>query len=175
MDPLSALGLIGSIITVTDSGTRISLGLYSLAESVKTAAKSIRMISNDVSATCGILSQLKDLTQPKKDLEGAEFCIFNGDGIKTLATSTEHCSAVFDDLKTELQKASKQISGRTSADVKVELSTTERAKWPFLQPKIKEIRTELGHAKGNLVVILSVAHLAHAEKISLLYAPRCER
>ena len=168
MDPLSALGLAGTIIAVTDTGVRVSIGLLGLAESVKTAAKSIRLIGNDVSATCGILAQLRDLAQPKQDAAGAEFCIFNAEGLQTLRSSTDHCSTVFADLQAELQSASKQVAGRTSVHAKIELSIAERAKWPFLQPKIRELRTELGHVKGNLVVILSIAHLAHAEKISLM-------
>ena len=168
MDPLSALGLVGTILAVTDTGVRVSIGLLGLADSVKTAAKSVRLIGNDVSATCGILAQLRDLAQPKKDAEGAEFCIFNDEGLQTLRSSTDHYSTIFGDLQGELQNASKQVAGKTNVHAKIELSVTEKAKWPFLQPKIRELRTELGHVKGNLVVILSIAHLAHAEKISLM-------
>ena len=136
MDPFSAIGIAASLISITDAGIKVSLGLFSVAEKVKHADQSVQNISNDVSATCGILSQLRDLLQPKKDRQGEEFLIFNHDGLKTLRSSTDHCSDVFDELQKALSKASKQIAERRSSSSQLELSKTEKAKWPFHQPRI---------------------------------------
>ena len=170
MDPFSALGIAASLISLTDAGIKVSFGLFSIAGKVKDADQSVQLISNDVSATCGILSQLKDLLHPKKDASGREFSIFKDDGLKTLRSSTDYCRIIFDRLKDELEKASKQVAGKRKGlkSRKIELSASEKAKWPFLQPKIFSLRSELGLTKSNLVLILSIAHLAHSEKLERL-------
>ena len=52
MDPLS---LTTSIIAVAGAGCQISLALISLAETVGSAAKSVKRIGDDIYVTCGIL------------------------------------------------------------------------------------------------------------------------
>ena len=168
MDPISAIGLIGSIVSVTDAGIKLSLGFYNLAQAVRTSNKSITLVSNDVSATCGILTQLKDLAQPKKREDGQEFSIFNDEGLETLRNATGGCRFVFEDLRTQLVRASHQVAGKTKPDAKIELSYQEKAKWPFAQPKIQGLRVELSNIKSNLVLILSVAHLAYAKRVALM-------
>ena len=103
---------------------------------MKNADKSVQLVSNDVSATCGILSQLKELLQPTTDAYGKERHLFKEDGLKTLKTTVEQCSAVFTELKNELANASKQIAGKRPLGKAIELSSSEKAKWPFRQPRI---------------------------------------
>ena len=151
------------LVSVTDRGIKVSLGLFSIADKVAHADESVQLVSNDVSATCGILSQLKDLLEPKKDAHEKDFVLFEKDGLKTLRDATTHCSGVFFGLKEELEKASKQLkqmSCRQPHDKKVELSMSEKAKWPFRQSRILTLRNELGSAKNNLLIILSIEKLA---------------
>ena len=170
MDPFSALAIAGSLISLTDAGIKVSLGLFTISRKIKDADQSIQLISNDVSATCGILSQLKDLLRPRKDAYDNEFVIFKDEGLRTLRSSTDQCGIVFERLKIELERASKQLSGKRRAlkRGKIELSTSEKAKWPFIQPKIVNLRTELGLVKNNLVLVMSIAHLAYSEKLDKL-------
>lgn len=51
-DPLS---IVASIIGVAAAGVKVSISLYALAETVKTAGKRVHAIANDISSTCGIL------------------------------------------------------------------------------------------------------------------------
>jgi hypothetical protein len=79
----------------------------------------------------------------------------------------DECSAVFEQIRAEAEKASKQIGEKKIAVGKIKLSSSEKAKWPFLQPKIQGLMVELSHIKNNLMVMLLIAQLAHAEKLSL--------
>ena len=167
MDPVSAIGLAASLVSISDAGIKVFLGLSSVAEKVKHADQSVQFISNDVSATCGILSQLRELMGPKKDRHGQTFMIFKNDGLVALRSSANHCNCIFDQLQKALQKASKQISGVRSQDTKVMLSKSEKAKWPFYEPRILALRDELGAVKNNLMIALSIAHLAHSERLIL--------
>lgn len=49
---------------------------------------------------------------------------------------------------------------------KIELSAHERAKWPFLQPSIDSLRTDLRDAKSTLMLMLQVATLALSKRIA---------
>ena len=94
MDPLS---VIASVIGVAGAGLKLSLAPISLAETVGTAAESMKMLSDDIYITCGILygtllyfwsnsllvhsrNQIKDVVTPKVDSGGRETCIFSVQG-----------------------------------------------------------------------------------------------
>lgn len=49
---------------------------------------------------------------------------------------------------------------------KIELSTIERAKWPFLQPEINNLRAELRDAKTTLMLMLQVTSLALSKRMA---------
>jgi hypothetical protein len=51
-DPLS---VIASVIGVAGVGLKVSLSLISLAETVITAARQVKSLSDDVYVTCGLL------------------------------------------------------------------------------------------------------------------------
>ena len=113
-------------------------------------------------------NQIKELAQPTRGPDGRELCIFSAQGLKDIHIFTTVCEAIFIEIGKELSKASKQISGKKGQD-KIVLSASEKAKWPFLQPRIKELRLELGESKNNLILMLSVTTLAHAERLRVEY------
>ncbi|KAL9631430.1 MAG: hypothetical protein Q9164_005898 [Protoblastenia rupestris] len=49
---------------------------------------------------------------------------------------------------------------------KFKLSVTEKAKWPFLQPKIDGLRQDLQEAKGTLMLMLQVTSLAFTKRVA---------
>jgi hypothetical protein len=78
---------------------------------------------------------------------------------------------IFNEVDGELKKASKQIASKKPVSGKIVLSKSERTKWPFLQPGIEQLRDDLQRSKGNLMLLLAVATLAHSEKLMLKYSP----
>jgi hypothetical protein len=44
------------------------------------------------------------------------------------------------------------------------LGTSEKAKWPFLPPQFTELRNDLRDSKSNLLLMVTVAHLAITQK-----------
>ena len=112
---------------------------------------------------------MKDLMQQKTDGDGKEFSIFSTQGLRDAERAVGQCDGVFDDIKGELAKASKQLGARSpsQSSQRLRLSPAERAKWPFLQPRMDTLRRDLKEAKNTLLLILTVATLAHAEKVAL--------
>ena len=165
MDGISAAA---SIISIATAGAQISIKLITLAEQVRTASNRVNAVANDVALTSAVLQQLGDFMNPEPD-DGIS--VFNDSGLQTTANSARTCERIFEDLHREIRKASLQVShvSNNSPGEKIKLSRLEKAKWPFLQPSMDSLRTDLREAKGTLTLILQVASLAYAKKVASSY------
>ncbi|KAF2809109.1 uncharacterized protein BDZ99DRAFT_521569 [Mytilinidion resinicola] len=101
MEALAAVGAAASIIQLTDIGLKISTKLFTFAETVLDAEETAGKISADVSVTCGILSQLKDLIDPY----GVAHPLLSSEGLKQVQQATDICKTVFQQLQDVLEKA----------------------------------------------------------------------
>ena len=153
-DPLS---VAASIVGIATAGIQISIKVVTLAGQVSTASERISAIGSDISLTAGILNQLGELTNQK--ITNGDHSVFNKEGLETTKTSAEVCRRIFEEMERETAKASDYIRKKHRLGRKVELSRTERAKWPFLQPGIELLRTDLREAKGTLMLMLQVGCL----------------
>jgi hypothetical protein len=160
-DPLSIAASVVGVVTV---GVQISVKLYALGEKIATASQRVTSIANDISSTCAILNQLHDLMTPKPDASGNPCSVFNATALKDITHALRHCEAVFNEIAKYQEQASKQIKGRSRPHTKIQLSRTEKAKWPFLQPQFDELRGDLRDSKGNLLLMITVASLALMQK-----------
>jgi hypothetical protein len=104
---------------------------------------------------------------PKTDSRGKVTCIFSAQGLQQIQVSLDSCEVIFKSIEEELGKASKQLSGKKFVQGKIVLSVSEKAKWPFLQPRMQILKADLRDSKGNLLLMLSVTTLAYARKLSL--------
>ena len=162
MDGLSAAA---SILGIATAGLQVSIKLVSFATQVGTASDRITAIGNDVSLVAGLLQQLGELMGEKTSEGGIS--IFNQAGLDTTMHSANMCNRIFKDLQQAVFKASTQL--RESKKVmggKFKLSATEKAKWPFLQPKIDMLRQDLQEAKGTLMLMLQVTSLAFSKRMA---------
>ncbi|KAL6715463.1 hypothetical protein ACLMJK_006424 [Lecanora helva] len=153
-DPLS---VAASIVGIATAGIQVSIKIVTLVGQVSTASDRISALGNDISLTSGILHQLGELTN-QKTASGDTF-IFNKEGLATTKSSAEVCQRIFREVEKEVAKASDLIRGRKHrVGEKVKLSIVEKAKWPFLQPGLELLRTDLREAKGTLMLMLQVLH-----------------
>lgn len=153
MDGVSAAA---SIVGIATAGIQISIKVVTLASQVSTAADRISSIGSDVSLTSAILHQLGELMNQKTTND--ELTIFSKGGLDTTRSSAEICQRVFQEVEKETAKASEVIRGRKQRiGEKVKLSMREKAKWPFLQPGLEILRTDLREAKGTLMLMLQVS------------------
>ena len=165
MDGISAAALIIGIAT---TGAQISIKLITLGEQVKAASDRVSVVANDVALTSAVLQQLGDFVNPKPD-DGIS--IFNQSGLQTTIASARTCERIFTSLQSEVKKASVQFSN-VSRDLPKEqmtLSRLEKVKWPFLQPSMEALRTDLCEIRGTLTLILQVASLAYTKKVATSY------
>jgi hypothetical protein len=161
---MAEIGLIASVIGVAGAGLKLSITLYTFSETVATAADSIKAIAKDVSLTSAVLEELG--SNLKHDEQAR---LYSGAALKTAQTVVVDCEAVFKQIDGALSKSMERISGlssngkRKGKGGKVVLSAMEKLKWPFLQPKMQELRANLERLKSTLVLMLNV--LTYARKV----------
>ena len=173
---MEAVGAAASILAIAGAGIQISQKLIAFKDQVSTAPKRIQDVGTDVSVTAGTLHELGELMReivPTKKSAG----MFRPDQIQNILASSTRCQAIFDELKHILGKASQQLrdmyksaAKRQEPSPKIKLSGFERMRWPFLQPQMQALRSELRDIKGTLSLILQVVHLRHAHTTASLNA-----
>lgn len=160
-DPLS---IAGSVVGITAAGVQASVKLYALAEKVATASQRVTSIADDISSTCAILNQVRELIIPQPDAQGTLKSVFNSVALNDISHALRRCRSSFTDIEALLRRAFEQVGKRPALHSKIKLSRFEQAKWPFLQPQFDELRNDLRDAKSNLVLMIAVASLALAQR-----------
>lgn len=149
------VSVAASIVEIATAGIKVSIKVITLASQITTAADRISSIGNDVSLTSAILHQLGDLLSQKTTDSGLP--LFSKAGLESTKSSAEVCQKVFDEIERGTAKASNVIKGRKGPiQEKVKLTRVEKREWPFLQPNIEALRSELREAKGTLMLMLQV-------------------
>ena len=166
---MDGVSIAASIIGIATAGVQVSIKLVTLATQISTASDRVSAIGNDISLTAGVLRQLGDLmAQETKD---GSVSILNPEGLETTRTAAAMCERIFSEIEKEVKKASEQLRtykkglGKMLGE-KIKLSTIEKTKWPFLQPRIDGLRADLRDAKSTLILLLQVATLALNKKMA---------
>lgn len=165
---MAEIGLIASVIGVAGAGIKLSTTLYTFSETVATAADSIQAIAKDVSLTSAVLEELS--SNLKHDEQAR---LYSGTALKTAQTVVRDCEVVFKQIDGALSKSMERVGAlagsgkRKGKGGKVVLSAIERLKWPFLQPKMQELRANLERLKSTLVLMLNV--LTYARNVQTEY------
>ena len=153
---MDGVSVAASIVGIATAGIQVSVKVVTLADQISTAAECISSIGNDVSLTSAILHQLGDLMSQKKT-SGGSLPVFSKDGLESIINSAEECQKIFVEIERQTAKASNMIRGRKRPiGEMVKLTRVEKEKWPFLQPSIEILRTDLIEAKGTLMLMLQV-------------------
>ena len=162
---MDGISVAASLVGIGAAGCQVAIKLVTLATQISTASDRISSISNDVFLTSGVLQQLGELMTQKVD--GDDTSIFSQGGLETTETSAAICETIFKKIENATRDASEQIRGRAKfMGGKIKLSKSEKAKWPFLQPSIEALRTDLREAKGTLMLMLQVTSLAFSKRMA---------
>ncbi len=154
---MAEIGLTASVIQIASTGLKLSTTLYSFAETVSTADKSITHIAKDVSLTSAVLSELGS------NLERDKWSgIASENAIATAEEIVLECSKVFREIEVALGKSIGNVAAKKPSTGKYGISkhVLERLRWPFLQPKMELLRSNLERLKSTLMLMLQV--LSHA-------------
>lgn len=169
---MEPIGAAASVLAIATAGIQVSLKLIAFADQVATASRKIEDVGTDVSVTAGTLQELGEfMNLPTK----RSIKMFLPHQVRGITQSSERCSQIFEELKTMLSAASHQLRDRQDTKTKdkvtpqkLKLSRLECMKWPFLQPSMDPLRSELRDAKATLTLMLQVVNLRYAQATSSL-------
>lgn len=140
------LGVVAGVIQLADVGAKLSVKLSSFARKAKSADLAIRDVSQDVALTCNVLRELGN--ELRKD-EEAKLC--SNEAMTTAQDVIDECHKVFKDLDNALDK-----NKAVPQDAVVFKKWAQKLKYPFIEPHIDILRTNLERLKSTLLLMLSV-------------------
>ena len=161
---MAEIGLIASIVSVAGAGISLSTTLYSFAETVSTADKRIKDFATEISLTSCVLEELSRNLRNDKQLR-----VCSQKAIQTTDDIVRECSGVFEEINQAFEKTLRHTK-KASAPAKgqkIAVSYIDRLKWPFLQPKMQLLRSNLERLKSTVLLMLNV--LMYARKLMIEY------
>ena len=152
---MAELGIAASILQIAGTGVRLSLKLYTFGEVVSTADKSVISISKDVSLTSSVLEELGQMLDKDRHMRVcSQTALETADGI------VKECLEVFEGMDKMLVKKLPHLGPGNGEKAKRAMVLLEKLKWPYLQPKMELMRTNLERLKSTLNLMLNVITLA---------------
>ncbi|MCJ1433247.1 Serine active site containing protein 1 [Xylographa pallens] len=152
-----ALGLAASILQIVSTGVKVSLYLYRFAETVSSAGKALKEISDDIAFTTSVLEQLRTTLESEKHHGTA-----STEALSTADLLVRECSNVFEAIMALVKKHFPEPQeGQRS------IARLNSLKWPFIQPKIESLRSKLEKHKTKLILmtqVLTFAKIAASEQ-----------
>ena len=145
-----ALGLAASIIQVVSTGVQVSVYLYNFAGQVSSAKKALQEVSNDISFTTNVLEQLRATLESEK-----QNGVASKESLLTAEALVNECSSIFEAIMALIKKHFPQPEKAHSKRAKL-----DALKWPFIQPRIEAMRSNLEKHKTKLILMVQVLTFA---------------
>lgn len=157
-EALAVIAVLASIAQLADLGCKLSIRLYAYSQTAATADESIKGISSDVSLTSTVLQELNSL------LKADESRIVSSTAIEATKQIVAECLKEFEQLDNALEKAIGNSGVTSKAKAQRGMSTFEKLRFPFKQPKLDLLRSNLDRLKASLSLMLQV--LSYARDVS---------
>jgi hypothetical protein len=162
---IAAIAIVASVAQLADYGFKLSVKLFTFSQAVSSADQSIKGISNDVSLTSTVLQELSLI------FKADESRVVSAGAIEATRKTVEECMKVFAELEEALDKSLGNLGqgdgGKAKGKVGRGMIALEKLKWPFKQPKMELLRSNLDRLKVSLTLMLQV--LSYARDVSNRY------
>lgn len=177
MDPISAVGVAGSVVGIVSLGMELARVLQGQIDQIATAKDRLSHFVFEIKATALALTNLRDLLLSTRDLEDR---LFNGRGYDVIKLVVDRCTIVYRNIAVLISKAgaaslanvddfvekNKHSSMKTIIPLKIELSKADHLLWPFRFAKVEQCFADLERLKLQLILMLNIAALAKKKKIT---------
>ena len=159
---IAAIGIAASVTQLAEYGFQLSVKLFNFSQAVSAADQSIKAISNDVSLTSTVLQELCRI------IKSDESHVVSSRAVEATQQTVKECLQVFEQLNDALDKSLVNLGllelGEGKAKLKRGTVAIEKLKWPFKQPKMELLRSNLDRLKASLTLMLQV--LSYARDLS---------
>lgn len=150
---MAEFAAIASIIQIADIGFRLSLKLFTFAQTVANADEAILSTSRDVSLTSSVLKEVGELLKADQSSR-----TYSATAIGTATAIVTECSDVFKEIEKILVEKVLNIKSncRDKILTTLTLKPWERFKWSYWQPRLQLLRSNLDRLRSTLSVMLHV-------------------
>jgi hypothetical protein len=153
---MAELGAIASIVGIAAAGAKISMTLYELGSTVRSAKRDINKVAVSIATFCSVLQQLAST------LEKARSARFSVSAIETTQEILDRCTELFSEIEEVVKKLEMgQQGGRSPKQTSI--GHVARVKWVFQRAKVQRLHAELESMKLTLTLMRIALNLA--EKI----------
>jgi hypothetical protein len=152
---LAAVGVVASVAQLADYGFKLSIKLFAYSSAVSKADKSIASLSNEVSLTSAVLKELSGF------LRADEAKYISRTAVEATQGTVRECLGVFEELDGVLERT---LGSGEKKGIGGKMRMGEKLKWPFMQPKVDLLRSNLDRLKASLTLMLQV--LGYARDIA---------
>jgi hypothetical protein len=157
-EALAAIGIVASVAQLADYGFKLSIQLFAYSQAVSTADQSIKGLSHDISLTSSVLQELCRL------MESDDSGLISTRAIEAIQQTVKECLQVFkelnDVLETSLENLGKSHTSDEKRKPKRRSIAFAKMKWPFQQPKVELLRSNLDRMTSSLTLMLQVLSMA---------------
>ena len=157
---MAELGVIASVLQIADMGLRLSIKLYTFGEVVASTDKSVISISKDVSLTSSVLKELGAILHKDGDST-----FLTTTAIKTTDDVVKECLEVFQEMENIIVKKLPNLRAPGLEKASKATILLERLRWPYLQPKLQFLQSNLDKLKSTVLLMLNV--ITYARQVSM--------
>jgi hypothetical protein len=146
-DPITAIGLVASVIQVAETGLKLSKHIYAYVQSVKDANRHLRDIARHVEFTSSIIRELGAVFERQETAE-----LISESAVRAADGTVRECEAVFKEIAALVEKS---------------LGRGKKLLFPFREAKINLLKSNLERLKSSLQLLMQV--LIHAQAVASKY------
>lgn len=179
MDPVSAIGVAGSVVGIVSLGMELARILQGQIDQIATAKDRLSQFVFEVKATALALTNLQDVLLSTRNPEDR---LFNDRGYDDIKLVMDRCMIVYRNIAVLISKAGaaclanvddfvdkkKKPDARTVLTLNFELSKADHLLWPFKYAKVEQCVADLERLKLNLILMLNVAALAKKKMATVM-------
>ena len=165
---MAVVGAIASVVQIADVSLRLSIKLFSFGQIVASADTTVLAIGQEVSLTHAVLHELKQALDEDKEAR-----LLQATALHLANQIVKECGNVFNAIDDLFKQASHLQRGLEDQGAKRKKEKAaillERIMWPYLQPKLDLLRSNLERHTSKLVLLMSVLNFGKLRRISERY------
>jgi hypothetical protein len=150
---MAEVGAVASIVGIAIAGAKISMILYELGSTAKSAKSEVNKVAVSIATFSSVLQQLAST------LEKAHSARFSISAIGTTQEILDRCQEIFDEIGEVVKDLKITKDGGKNLTQK-SVSHVARVQWVFKRVKVLKLQAELESMKLTLTLMLVTLNLA---------------
>lgn len=172
-DPITIIGLIGSVVGVANTGLKLAHTLYGFNHKVRIAEQSAQSVADEIEDTAITLKEFGKNLKAEKKSQG-EYVDHRHSNLLTVRSvcsiefyrtthqNVSEIKTVFEETEDLLLEAGTIVRNEGGGIDHIEFRRSDRLRWPFRKSKLEMMQRDLERLKLSLSLKMQVMNHARA-------------